>query len=208
MLLTCASCEGFLPRAASACPHCGAAAPAPAGKSGLNALGASLGTLAASGAVAMTLMACYGGPPCDVGPCGPPVTCDSGVDQDGDGFCSDSDCNDLDASIFPGNSDAPGDGIDSNCDGADGTPSDVDAGSDAAACLSCAQALGTPGTTPDKVCAGVAAMAFEALQTCACQTSCSATCGDTFCDVTAASSLCQSCIDDACSTQKLDCQEN
>lgn len=39
-------------------------------------------------------------------------------DQDEDGFCtSEGDCLDLDASAYPGASEAPGDGIDQNCDG-------------------------------------------------------------------------------------------
>lgn len=42
------------------------------------------------------------------------------MDQDGDGFSTmDGDCNDDDAAIFPGATDTPGDGIDSDCDNAD-----------------------------------------------------------------------------------------
>ena len=65
----------------------------------------------------MTLMACYGiGPVCD----------DSVVDQDGDGVAaneceSQSDCDDSDATIFPGADDPLGDGIDQDCDGEDGS---------------------------------------------------------------------------------------
>ena len=43
------------------------------------------------------------------------------VDNDGDGFSeSQGDCDDSNASIAPGAADAPGDGIDSDCDGIDG----------------------------------------------------------------------------------------
>ena len=41
-------------------------------------------------------------------------------DNDGDGFTNDVDCDDSDASIFPGAEDAFGDDIDQNCDGVDG----------------------------------------------------------------------------------------
>ena len=41
------------------------------------------------------------------------------ADNDGDGVCVEQDCNDADASIFPGAMDGCGDGIDQNCDGSD-----------------------------------------------------------------------------------------
>jgi len=45
------------------------------------------------------------------------------IDEDGDGFSADEDCDDSNASIYPGASDLPdSDYIDSNCDGMDGNP--------------------------------------------------------------------------------------
>lgn len=43
------------------------------------------------------------------------------VDQDGDGYTNDVDCNDADPAVHPGARDRPGDGIDQDCSGADGT---------------------------------------------------------------------------------------
>jgi len=47
-------------------------------------------------------------------------------DADGDGISAPADCNDKDASIKPGATDVPDDGIDQNCDGADAVNNDKD----------------------------------------------------------------------------------
>jgi hypothetical protein len=86
----------------------------------LAGLGRSILGAAGGGAIAITLMACYGaayGPP--VGPdanrCQP-----SANDEDGDCVLAAEDCNDRDPAIRPGVPDPLGDEIDQNCDGADG----------------------------------------------------------------------------------------
>ncbi len=48
------------------------------------------------------------------------------VDADGDGVTAGEDCNDYDASVYPGAADTYGDGADQNCDGVDGVDSDGD----------------------------------------------------------------------------------
>jgi hypothetical protein len=58
---SCLSCQGFIPGPGS-CPNCGAEQ-APA--SGLRPLVRSVLALAGAGVAAITLMACYGSPPCD-----------------------------------------------------------------------------------------------------------------------------------------------
>jgi hypothetical protein len=74
-------------------------------------------TLLGSCAIAVTLMACYGQPPCD-----------PEEDRDKDGaypeYCAGpgwSDCNEADPTIHECADDPEGDGIDQNCDGVDGT---------------------------------------------------------------------------------------
>ncbi len=77
-LQTCPRCEGFLP-STGVCPNCGA-----------RPARAFSGVLAVAGAAvsALTLMACYGAPPCDYGAdggsdpnsCYDPIVEDAGVD--------------------------------------------------------------------------------------------------------------------------------
>ncbi len=117
-LRSCNSCAGFLAPASTTCPHCGHTAQTLPKGHGHGVAGKLLGA-ACSGAVALTMMACYGGPPMHRPPC---------PDHDGDGYVAKScptkepvDCDDSDPAVHPGAEDPDGDGIDQNCDGADGS---------------------------------------------------------------------------------------
>ena len=62
---TCTKCDGFV--TGGACPNCGARAPAPRTRSVARRL-LRAGGAVGGGALAFTLMACYGMPPCSEGP--------------------------------------------------------------------------------------------------------------------------------------------
>jgi hypothetical protein len=114
-LHSCPACAGFLSPAATICLHCDAPVrPMRGGRLARAILG-----LLGSGVAAVTLMACYGGPGhvMNYGP-----TCaNGGSDADHDGECTPEDCNDTDRLIFSRASESSdADGVDQNCDGADG----------------------------------------------------------------------------------------
>jgi hypothetical protein len=60
-LMTCSGCGGFRHATADVCPHCDA--PPPRSRRRL----AILAGLAGSASLGLTMMACYGGPPCGSG---------------------------------------------------------------------------------------------------------------------------------------------
>jgi hypothetical protein len=65
-------------------------------------------------ALTVTLLAACNGPDkVEPGPLAPHF------DADDDGFVAADDCDDSDASVFPGATDVPGDGVDQDCDGRD-----------------------------------------------------------------------------------------
>jgi len=134
-MLTCRHCGGLTPpEASSACLHCDA--PLPRGR-----LARKLSVLLGP-AGAILLAACYGGPGHFTGVRQPMPDGLTRVDRDHDGAlgpyeclpsgpdcaerlarapaAADIDCDDANASVFPGGADVDGDGVDSNCDGVDG----------------------------------------------------------------------------------------
>ena len=123
-LLSCPSCQSFVPPLTSICPNCSARAP-------VNPLVRAALAVGVGSALSVTLMACYGLPPCE-----------TSNDNDGDGVGSadangtcaagELDCNDDDADIHPGADDLTVDGVDQNCDGTDGPIADGEGEGEAA----------------------------------------------------------------------------
>jgi hypothetical protein len=94
-LQSCGSCSGFVPDRHATCPHCEAAVAARRPGGAIRLLAQLLG----GGAFAVTMMACYGGPPPHMHP-GERNACPPGeTDQDGDGVCTPNDCDDADPGV-------------------------------------------------------------------------------------------------------------
>lgn len=74
--------------------------------------------------MALTLMACYGGAPqhymAEPEPMAGGECAAEADDLDRDGYCAPADCDEVNADIHPGAEDPAGDGVDQDCDGADG----------------------------------------------------------------------------------------
>lgn len=111
-LLRCSECSSFVPLPLPSCPECGAV-PHPRVAELALASGRTLLQLGIGSSFAVTLMACYGAPS-DYESCG-------SRDVDRDGYCGQLDCNENDATVHSWADDPLGDGIDQDCDGADGT---------------------------------------------------------------------------------------
>lgn len=202
MLLACSHCAGFVPPNAAACPHCGLKSLDVKASSKLGALTKGLVAVASGGVVAVTLMACYGAP---------------FIDRDGDGFDGNyDDCNDNDAATHPGAPDTLGDGVDQNCDGVDGLAPDAGIdGSDTSSssggpCTTCNQAVNTTGLVAPgaPICTPAGQKAFDDLKLCVCTTFCPDDCGANICQGMAATPACSTCVQAACATPNLDCQDN
>jgi len=108
-LESCVGCDGLVPAGRAACPHCGQTVRRRGAR-----VARRLASAVGGGALLLTLMACYGGPP----------KCEPGTDEDHDRACARGvgplDCNDRDPTIRPLAGDPAGDEIDQNCDGVDG----------------------------------------------------------------------------------------
>lgn len=187
-LSACPSCTGFLPPSAASCPHCGADAKA-AEPRAVGSLVRGLVAVASGGAMAVTLMACYGLPPCE-------------DDADNDGYCLQDDCDDTDPTINNYADDPLGDGIDQNCDGVDGYNPDAStsSGSDGGACFTCAYLASHSGADEAQACPTSAPL-FQALKDCTCTTECSAVCAANVCSGTDGDAACQECVEASCSQQ-------
>lgn len=78
-LTGCPSCQGFNPHTASACVHCGHALEA---RPPQLRRGGGFWMLAGASVAALTLMACYGAPPCEDPQCQPDSP-DAGTEDGG-----------------------------------------------------------------------------------------------------------------------------
>lgn len=202
MLRACFSCNGFLPQDFASCPHCDAPAAAPAASpSRIGKLAAQAAAIVAGAAVSMTLMACYGVPPCD-----------SGDDNDNDGYCRSTgeDCNDRNPRIHDYATDIPGDGIDQDCDGADDEAViDAPDGGDAGVndCVKCSGIIAFPDVDPAAACPGSAGL-HAALVDCACNDYCVGECTGNLCNDDLASADCQSCLSTGCQSAHEACMND
>jgi len=99
-LVPCSSCGTHLRIGGIVCPHCGLRV-----GPGRTLAAVAMG-LALAGCAPKNIQADYG-------------IAETGmlVDEDGDGYTADVDCNDLDETIHPDAEESTGDDVDSNCDG-------------------------------------------------------------------------------------------
>jgi Putative metal-binding motif len=202
MLFTCSHCAGFVPANLATCPHCGTESLDVKTNSKLGSFVKGVASVATSGMVAVTLMACYGAP-------------DIESDNDGDGYGAyTGDCDDYNGAIHPDAMDTAGDGIDQNCDGADGINPDAGAGGSGGSgnteCVTCGQAVATGGLVAPSLpfCTSAGQEAFDVLKTCVCSTTCPDTCTTNVCQGSMATTVCSECVQTSCNTQNLACSDN
>ena len=113
-LNACPDCACHVREGACTCPHCGATLKV-CQRGAVTTAAAALMGLATLSSGCIIPQPKYGMPDT--------LIVDSQAsDADGDGFSvADGDCDDEDASVNPGAEETAGDGVDSNCDGADDT---------------------------------------------------------------------------------------
>jgi hypothetical protein len=127
-LIACPNCSGFVPSTALACPNCAGLDHGPAGarprarQGSLARVGRRIVQVTAGGAMAVTLMACYGAPARYQA--APPAPPQPQPQQKAGGEAAPlqtpAHCNDVAATDHSRHSDTAGDNIDQNCDGVDG----------------------------------------------------------------------------------------
>lgn len=109
-LVVCGQCKLHVFDGSATCPHCGLVVQTEQ----------DMSVRASAGAVLMGLLLTG----CDGNLGGDDAVALYGMevlDQDGDGYFEDEDCDDSDDTIHPEAEETPGDGVDSNCDGEDDT---------------------------------------------------------------------------------------
>ena len=115
----CAHCSTPLPASVTVCPSCDAHS------DGLSHTTVRLGKTASLLGLTVALTGCIGGVQAAYGvpiqDTGGRIDSGPALDADGDGSPDDEDCDDDNASVYPGAPETPGDKLDSNCDGNDDT---------------------------------------------------------------------------------------
>lgn len=104
-MVPCSSCQRHVRSSDSICPFCGASSSGRRFSRAFNVIGGAV--------TAVVLAACYGPPPGKLDDSSPDT---SAIDADADGSPSNVDCDDSNASMYPGNTEDCSDKLDNDCD--------------------------------------------------------------------------------------------